>query len=282
MADVTVSRSVSQQEHEIRETARMQDFEGKIAIVTGGARGLGLAYARRLAVRGAQVAVLDRDLNAAAAFGEEGLGDHDVGILSVQADLTVRAEIDAAIGRVIERFGKIDILVNNAGGAITSEEASRPSEINEADIKIILDLNLISTIGCCQAVLPIMKQHAHGVIVNTSSMAARFVTQNGMHTHYAFAKAAVTTFTRNLAAEVGPFGIRANCISPGIMMTGRMKAMAAKRGVGVAADVERIPLRRLGEPEDCAGVVEFLVSEQARYVTGQCISVCGGLALQPA
>jgi NAD(P)-dependent dehydrogenase (short-subunit alcohol dehydrogenase family) len=263
---------------------------GKTAIVTGAARGLGRAYALRLARLGADVAVIDVDLDGAAAFGEtltapsvsaeiEALGRKSIGI---QADLTRRDAVVDAIARVHAAFGRIDILVNNAGGAITPAGRSKPSITPDEDIERNFDVNLMSTIYCCQAVAPIMKAQQSGVIVNTSSTAARMVAPGGALSLYGVAKAAVTHFTRNLAAELGPFGIRANCIAPGVMLTARVRALAQERGIGTASEAERIPLRRLGEPEDCAGVVEFLATDLSRYVTGQCISVCGGAALVPA
>jgi NAD(P)-dependent dehydrogenase (short-subunit alcohol dehydrogenase family) len=120
------------------------------------------------------------------------------------------------------------------------------------------------------------------VIVNTSSTAARTVARGGSLSHYGSAKAAVTHYTRDLAAELGPSGIRVNAIAPGVMLTARVKSLAEQRGIGVASEANHVPLRRLGEVEDCAGVVEFLVTDLSRYVTGQCISVCGGASLTPA
>jgi len=265
-------------------------LQGKIAVVTGAARGLGRAYALRLADIGADVAVIDVDLDAAAKFGEplsapsvsaeiEALGRKSVGI---QADLTNRRDATAAIESVLSKFGRIDILVNNAGGAITSAADSKPSVVSDEDIRITFDVNLMSTIYCCQAVVPSMKRQKSGVIVNTSSSAARLVAPGGALSHYGVSKAAVAHYTRNLAAELGPFGIRVNSIAPGIMLTARIKAMAEARGIGTPSEANRIPLRRLGEPGDCARVVEFLVTDLSRYVTGQSISVCGGAALTPA
>lgn len=265
-------------------------LQGKVAVVTGAARGLGRAYALRLAGLGADVAIIDVDLDGAAKFGEpltapsvsaeiSALGRKSVGI---KADLTKRSEATAAIESVLAQFGRIDILVNNAGGAITPPENSKPSVVSDEDIRITFEANLMSTIYCCQAVVPAMKRQHSGAIVNTSSTAGRMVAPGGSLSHYGVSKAAVTHYTRNLAAELGPFGIRANCIAPGVMLTARIKALAKDRGIGNPSEAARIPLRRLGEPEDCARVVEFLVTDLSRYVTGQCISVCGGAALTAA
>jgi len=265
-------------------------LEGKVVIVTGAARGLGRAYALRLARLGADVAIFDVDLAGAGKFGEQltapsvaqevqALGRESI---EVEADLTDRKAVNDAVQRVHARFGRIDILVNNAGGAITPPERSNPSIVPDDDIRLIFDVNFMSTIYCCQAVAPIMMAQKAGVILNTSSTAARTVARGGSLSHYGAAKAAVTHYTRDLAAELGPSGIRVNAIAPGIMLTARVKSLAEQRGIGVASEARHVPLRRLGEVEDCAGVVEFLVSDLSRYVTGQCISVCGGATLTPA
>jgi NAD(P)-dependent dehydrogenase (short-subunit alcohol dehydrogenase family) len=265
-------------------------LDGKVAIVTGAARGLGRAYALRLARLGADVAVFDIDLRGAAKFGEalsaptvtaeiEALGRKSIGI---EADLAQRDAVDKAVARVRDALGRVDILVNNAGGAITPVERSKPSIVPDEDIRLTFDANLMSTIYCCQSVVPVMKAQKSGVIVNTASTAARVIAPGGGLSHYGVAKAAVTHYTRDLAAELGPFGIRVNAIAPGVMLTARIRALAEQRGIGTASEADRVPLRRLGEPEDCAGVVEFLVTDLSRYVTGQCISVCGGAALSPA
>ncbi len=265
-------------------------LQGQVAVVTGGARGLGRAYALRLAGLGADVAVIDVNLAGAAEFGEkltapsvsaeiEALGRRSIGI---EADLTKRKTAFEAIERVVAEFGRLDILVNNAGGAITPAADSAPSVVSEEDIRITFDVNLMSAIYCCQAAVPAMKRQGSGAIVNTASTAARMVSPGGSLSHYGVSKAAVAHYTRNLASELGPFGIRVNAIAPGIMLTERIKAWAGQRGIGTGAEAARIPLRRLGEPGDCARVVEFLVSDLSRYVTGQCISVCGGAALTPA
>jgi NAD(P)-dependent dehydrogenase (short-subunit alcohol dehydrogenase family) len=265
-------------------------LDGKVAVVTGAARGLGRAYALRLARLGADVAVIDIDLAGAAKFGEaltaptvvaeiEALGRRSIGI---EANLADRDAVTAAMSRVRDALGRIDILVNNAGGAITPVERSKPSIVPDEDIRLTFDANLMSTIYCCQAVIPDMKAAKAGVIVNTASTAARVIAPGGALSLYGVAKAAVTHYTRDLAAELGPFGIRVNAIAPGVMLTARIKALAEQRGIGTGSEAARIPLRRLGEPEDCAGVIEFLVSDLSRYVTGQCISVCGGAALTAA
>ncbi|WP_244832129.1 SDR family NAD(P)-dependent oxidoreductase [Caballeronia sp. TF1N1] len=264
-------------------------LKGQVAIVTGGARGLGRSYALRLAELGADVVVVDIDLAAAAEFGEklsaptvsdevQALGRRSIGI---QADLTERQQVKAMVERVLGEFGRIDILVNNAGGALTPAERSAASESPEEDTRFLMDLNYMSAVFCCQAVAPVMKQQQSGVVVNTSAQSGITTYKGGKLSAYGASKAAITTYTRYLAAEVGPSGIRANCISPGVMMTGRVASKAAERGVGTADEMAGIPLRRFGVAEDCTNVLEFLVTDLSRYVTGQVISVCGGAVLTP-
>ena len=265
-------------------------LEGKVAIVTGAARGLGRAYALRLARLGADVAIVDINLDAAAEFGEklgaasvqeeiEALGRRSIG---VQADLASRDQVFAMVETVMRKLGRVDILVNNAGGALTPADRSKATQTPEEDARFLFDVNFMSTMFCCQAVAPIMKEQKSGVIVNISSQSAITAYPGGMIAAYGSAKAAVTHYTRYLATELGPFGIRANCLSPGVMLTARVAAQAAQRGIGDDKDAARVPLGRLGRPEDCAGVLEFLVTDLSQYVTGQCISVCGGVVMTPS
>lgn len=265
-------------------------LEGKRAVVTGAARGLGRAYALRLASLGADVAVVDIDLNAAAEFNEalsaptvpdeiRAMGRRSIGI---QGDLTKRQDVERVFAEAMAAFGRIDVLVNNAGGAITPIERSTASVAPDEDIEKNLDVNLRTAMYCCQTVAPIMKAQGGGVIVNVATMAALTVIGRGLLSHYGVAKAAVVQYTRYLAAELGPDGIRANCISPGPIQTSRVVAQAAARGIVRPDDARRIPLRRLGTTEDCANVLEFLATDLSSYVTGQCISVCGGSVLSPS
>jgi NAD(P)-dependent dehydrogenase (short-subunit alcohol dehydrogenase family) len=264
-------------------------LQGKTAIVTGGARGLGRAYALRLASLGADVAIIDLRLDGAAEFGEqlsapsvaaeiEQMGRRGFGI---QADLTQRQQAFDAVASAFRALGRVDILVNNAGGAITPAERSYASLTPEEDTRTLMDVNFMSTVHCCQAVAPIMKKQGGGVIVNISSQSGITTYNQGLLAVYAASKAAVTHYTRYLAAELGPDNIRANCLAPGIMLTARVAAQAKARGIGTDAEAAKVPLRRLGQVEDCAGVLEFLATDLSQYVTGQVVSVCGGAVLTP-
>jgi NAD(P)-dependent dehydrogenase (short-subunit alcohol dehydrogenase family) len=266
-------------------------LQGQVAIVTGAARGLGRAYALRLAKLGADVVIADVNLESAREFGEElsapGVPDEVRAVgrrsLGVQADLRKRDGAREVVRATVEQFGRIDILVNNAGGAFTPVERSAASQMPDEDTDLMLDVNYRSALYCCQEALPTMRAQGSGVIVNVATMAALDASRTGGRlAPYAIAKGAVIQLTRFLASEAGPDGIRVNCISPGGMLTQRIKAQAAGRGMQNERELKRIPLRRFGEVEDCANVLEFLVTPLSGYVTGQCISVCGGQVLTGA
>jgi NAD(P)-dependent dehydrogenase (short-subunit alcohol dehydrogenase family) len=201
----------------------------------------------------------------------------------VQGDLTVRGAARALAERTQAEFGRIDILVNNAGGAFTPVERSTASQVPDEDSALMFDVNYMSALYCCQEVLPAMRAQHSGVIVNIATMAALDASKTAARlVPYAVAKGAVLQYTRFLAAEVGPDGIRVNCLSPGGMLTARIRKQAAERGMHADKEIRRIPLRRMGEAQDCANVLEFLVTPLSGYVTGQCISVCGGAVLTPS
>jgi NAD(P)-dependent dehydrogenase (short-subunit alcohol dehydrogenase family) len=259
-------------------------LSGRTAVVTGAARGIGRACAVRLAELGADVAVVDIDLRSGEQYdGEpagtateqiEGLGRRALG---VQADLTDEDAAHAAIGSVVDAWGRLDILVNIAGGAITPYARSKPSLTPSEDVRTLLDVNLMSTIYCCQAAIPALREAGGGVIVNCASTAAFDVFPDGSNSAYATAKAAVVHFSRHLAAELGPDGIRVNMVAPGITLTGRVVAESADTGYSSRA--AEVPMRRLGTPQDCANVVEYLVSDLSSFVTGRCIPADGGWVL---
>jgi NAD(P)-dependent dehydrogenase (short-subunit alcohol dehydrogenase family) len=263
-------------------------LQGKVAVVTGAAGGLGRAYVNRLASLGADIGAIDLNLDgsgngyqASAQTIADEVQSRGKRFVSFQGDLGQRSTAFEAIDAIVRAFGRIDILVNNAGGAITPVERSSPSNSPQEDNSKLFDANLWSTVFCCQAAVPIMKSQSSGSIINTSSVAAHSVARGGRLAIYGAAKAAVAHYTRNLAAELGPHGIRVNCVAPGVIMTPRVKAQSQARGIGVESELKSIPMRRFGEAEDCAGVIEFLATDLSRYVTGECISVSGGALLTP-
>lgn len=262
---------------------------GKVAIVTGAARGLGRAYALRLAELGADVVIADLKLDGAKDWGEElgaatvpaeieALGRRSIG---VEGDLTRPDAVTRLFDETMKAFGRVDILVNNAGGAIARDSGPLATQTSQADYDLLMDVNLRSCLLCCQAAAPIMTAQRSGVIVNVTSQTGVSMLPGGLLAVYGAAKAAVASLTRNLASELGPNGIRVNAIAPGIIMTARVATQAAQRGIGTDSQASALPLRRLGTVDDLTGVLEFLATDQSRYVTGQVICADGGAVLHP-
>ena len=243
----------------------------RVAIVTGGASGIGLAISERLAADGMAVAVFDRDGEAAEQAAEKiaAAGDRALG---VTVDVTDRAQIDAGVAQVRGELGPPTVLVNNAGVhavdpflKITPEKWQR-----------LLDVNLTGTFNCCQAVVPDMVEEGWGRIVNISSSSAHSGQQ--FMTHYVAAKAGVIGFTKSLALELGPKGITVNTIPPGFIDTPMLRRQESKGllGEGVEHHEALTPVRRIGRPEDVAAMCSFLVRDEASYITGQVLGVNGG------
>jgi len=231
----------------------MPDLGGKVALVTGTAHGIGSAIALGLEEDGATVHRVDRDT----------------------ADLSDSRQVAG----LIERIGRVDILVNNAGGVCG--QIGRPlTEVSDEDWRAIVDANLTSTFLCTRAVVPAMQAAGGGRIVNISSGAGRSVSLTGIQA-YASAKAGQIGFTRQMAHELGPFGITVNCIAPGFVRSNPAteRQWESYGEDGQRALIAKIALRRLGTPEDIANGVRFFVSAQASWITGQVISIDGGVAL---
>jgi NAD(P)-dependent dehydrogenase (short-subunit alcohol dehydrogenase family) len=245
---------------------------GKVAVVTGGASGIGLGISRRLARDGARVAILDLDGPAADAAAAE-LVEEGFEAIGLAVDVSDRAVVDGAVDEVHERFDPVAILVNNAG-----MEGFQPFlDITLETWERILTVNLTGTFHCCQAMLPDMIEAGWGRIVNISSSS----THGGqpMMTHYVSSKSGVIGLTKSLALEFAPKGITVNTIPPGFIDTPMSRRSAAKGLLGeggIEAAIKRTPVRRAGLPEDIAAACAYLVSEEAGYVTGQIIGVNGG------
>lgn len=269
----------------------MGKLSGKVALVTGAGRGLGRAYALHLAGLGAHIVVNDLHLDSAQEFDEdlsaetvmaecEALGVQSIGIA---ADVTDRSAVENMFQKIDEVFGRIDILVNNTGGVLRPAELGKASSVSEDDWRFIMDVNLTSTLFCCQEAAKRMKEQRSGKIINVSSQAGVRGNSGGDVSHYCVAKAGIAEYTRLLAGELGPFNVNVNCIAPGIILTSRAnKQFNRNSPENVAKAIEHIPLKRVGMPEDCARVVEFLATELSDYVTGQVVCVCGGMVLSPS
>lgn len=249
---------------------------GKVAIITGGLRGLGRTTATTFAREGAQVGVLDlddeRDPAVKELLGEVGRSNRR-GVYH-QADVTSLPVVRGAVDRIVATFDRVDVLVNNAGGGMPPVPLE---DLEEADWDRIVALNLRSVYVCSRAVIAVMKRQRAGRIINISSQAGRSKSELS-NVPYASAKAGVLGFTRQLAREVGPFGITVNAIAPGVTLSGaRVQARWEERSEDDRRQMlAAIPLGRLGRPEDIAEVAAFLASDRAGYLTGATIDVNGG------
>ena len=241
-------------------------LNGKVALVTGAGRGIGAAIAQALAGAGASVAVLDVDAETAVATATS-LPTKSVGI---QADITDSTQVRAAVGEAVDALGPVDVLVNNAGW----DKIEPFLDNDESDWDRIIAINLKGPIVVTRTVLDSMIEQGSGVIVNIASDAGR-VGSSG-EAVYSAAKGGVIAFTKTLAREMARHGIRVNCVCPGPTDTALLATMDDK----LRAGLERaIPMRRIGQPADIAPVVVFLASDAAGYVTGQTLSVSGGLTM---
>jgi 3-oxoacyl-[acyl-carrier protein] reductase len=266
---------------------RVGRLAGKVALVTGAGRGLGRAYALHLARLGADVVVNDISLESHHEFAED-IGAETVvdeiqalGVraLGIEADAADADQVAGMFARINEVFGRLDILVNNAGGSLRAGNPSEASAASEDDFRYILDVNFMDTLLCCQAAAPVMKRQGSGKIVNIGSQAGLHAQIGGGGAPYSVAKAAVIQYTRLLAGELGAYGINVNCMAPGWILSSRAIAQGRSSPETRARLESQIALRRLGTPEDCARVLEFLVTDLSDYVTGQTICVCGGYIL---
>jgi 3-oxoacyl-[acyl-carrier protein] reductase len=244
----------------------------KIAIVTGSARGIGAATARRLAADGMAVAVLDLDEAACAGTVKE-IADAGGRAIAVGTDVSDRDQVETAVARVASELGPPAVLVNNAGVI----RDNLLFKMTDDDWETVMGVHLRGAFLMTRAVQKHMVEQRWGRVVNLSSSSAL---GNRGQVNYSAAKAGLQGFTKTLAIELGPFGITANAVAPGFIATD-MTAATAER-VGVAFDVfakgaaERIPVRRVGQPDDVAHTISFLASDGAGFVSGQVIYVAGG------
>jgi 3-oxoacyl-[acyl-carrier protein] reductase len=249
------------------------DLQGKVAVVTGAAQGIGAATARRLAADGASVAVVDLTEERAKETAEA-IRTGGGTALQIGCDVSSAADADACVERVVAELGRIDILVNNAG--VTKDNLL--FKMSEEEWDAVLGVNLKSVFLMSRAAQRHMVPARYGKIVNLSSTSAL---GNRGQANYSAAKAGVQGLTATLAAELGPFGINVNAVAPGYVATAMTAATAQRLGVSPEEAQElasaQIPLRRVAQPEDIASVIAFLVGDDAGYVTGQTLYVNGGM-----
>lgn len=253
----------------------MKELEGRVAVVTGAGGGIGEKICRKLAERGCHLALFDVNGEAAARTAE-GLGDVSSRITVHEVDIVDHSAVGAAIGAVQERHGNIDILVNNAGWDI-----AKPFVDTEPDFwRKCIDINYVGPLNLHHLVLPLMAAQGGGKVINIASDAGR-VGSSG-ESVYAGCKAAVVAFGKSVAREMARSGICINAVCPGPTDTNLFREFAGEGEYGQRVReglIRAIPMRRLAEPDDIAGLVAFLASDEANYITGQTISVSGGLTM---
>lgn len=249
-------------------------FQGRVALITAAASGIGRATAEIMAREGATVALVDNNqdrlIAVVAALGENA---H-----AYPADALDEAQVAALVADVVRRFGRVDILVNAVGGStIIANPAATTEKLTLADWQGLLHFNLTGTFLFTQAVLPAMQRQQAGKIVNLASIAGRGLSE-ASSSAYATAKGGITAFTKKLAMEQGPHGITVNAIAPATTLTERIgPRWHQKLPEEQQRDIERTPLRRMGVAADQAKVICFLASSDADFVTGLTIDVTGGL-----
>ncbi len=247
----------------------MGNLDDKSAIVTGAGRGIGRAIAEKLAAEGATVAVTDLD-DSSARETADAIGG---GAIALQVDVTDRPGVEAMARSVHEQFGRIDVLVNNAGW----DKAVPFLDSDPADWDRVMQINLYGVFNTCRAVLPFMVGQGSGAVVNIGSDAGR-VGSSG-EAVYSAAKGGVIAFTKSLARELARNQIRVNCICPGPTDTPLFASVGGDNPRLREALIKAIPFRRLAEPSDLANAVAFYASDEASFITGQTVSVSGGLTM---
>ncbi len=247
-------------------------LEGQVALITGAGRagkGIGRAIALRLAGEGAKIVIVDYVAEAAEAVAKE-VEQMGGEALALQANVADASDVERMVQAAVDRFSKIDILINNAG--ITRDNLL--VRMSEAEWDAVLDTNLKGVFNCTKAVAKLMMRQRTGKIVNMSSVMG--IVGNVGQANYSASKGGVIAFTKSVAKELGSRGINVNAVAPGFIQTAMTEEMPEDARKGIE---DRIPLRRLGTPEDVAEVVLFLCSDASSYITGQVIAVDGGLAM---
>lgn len=248
----------------------MMRLKDKVAVVTGAGRGIGCAIARTFSGAGARVVVADLDFSSAALVAGE-IESNGGDALAVKVNIAESDSVGALFDATLGKYGKVDILVNNAGW----DKIEPFMDSTEDTWDKVIAINLKGTIICCKAALAIMISQKCGKIINIASDAGR-VGSSG-EAVYSAAKGGIIAFTKTLAREMARYKININCVAPGPTDTALFAEISAGNPKIAEALIKAIPFRRLGQPEDISNAVLFLASEEAAYITGQTLSVNGGL-----
>jgi 3-oxoacyl-[acyl-carrier protein] reductase len=245
---------------------RLQD---RSIVITGAAAGMGRAMALRFAAEGASLVITDRHEERLAAAVTE-ISATGARVHAIAGDISERALAESVVDAAITHFGRIDVLVNNAG--ITQD--ARLQKMTLAQFDAVIDVNLRGVFHCAQAVVDTMVEQGSGVILNASSVVGIY--GNYGQTNYAASKFGVIGFTKTWSRELGPKGVRVNAVAPGFIATPILNTIPEKV---IAEMAQRVPLRRLGQPEEIANVYAFLASDEASYINGEVIEVSGGMTV---
>ncbi len=249
---------------------RHPELAGRVAVITGGAKGIGEAIAKRLALEGMHLVLVDMDADALASTSAD-LGTSGTQVLEVEGDLAQQQTVEGIFAKAVERFGTVDVLVNNAADLVR-----RPAlEEHDGLLRGQLELNVASPYLCSQRAARIMAANGGGAIINISSVGGLRAHHTGLP--YDVTKGAINSMTQAMAIELGQHGIRVNAIAPGVTRTYRWDAASSERRDALAA---KIPLGRFGLPSEMAAVAAFLASDDAAYITGQILCVDGGITAQ--
>lgn len=248
-------------------------LDGRTALVTGGGQGIGRGYAHALAEAGASVAIVDINLTTAQQVAEE-IRELGQQAISVEADVTVSADVKRMVDIVVEEWGKLDIAVNNAGRVIWG----KTEDVTEEDWDKVVDLNLKGVFLCAQAEARVMIPQKYGKIINTASMSASVVNRPQNQASYNASKAGVVHLTKSLAAEWASHGIRVNCISPGYTLTALVSKIP-EVAQHLPFWTQLTPVGRLGQIEDLQGAIVFLASDASDFMTGHDLVIDGGYTI---
>ncbi|MER1958258.1 MAG: 3-oxoacyl-ACP reductase FabG [Solibacillus sp.] len=241
-------------------------LENKVAVITGGASGIGLAAVKRFVLEGAKVAILDYNEQA----GEQVVANYGDEVVFFKADVSNQEQVQQAVKAIAEHFGKIDILINNAG--ITRDASLL--KMSAADFDKVIQINLNGVFYCTQAVVPYMIEQKYGKIINTSSVSAE--RGNFGQTNYTATKAALIGMTKTWAKEFGRKGINVNAVAPGFVETDMVESVPSEI-TGMISTITS--MQRMGKPEDVANAYLFLASDEASYITGHVLHVDGGIMM---